>query len=518
MIDTRTIFAFQALIYLVSLLVLTQAWLQNRSRYKGLGYWALLMCFTSLAYLLISLRGSISDVFSIVLGNMLLLLAVSFLLKGLKLFMGENGSCTINHLLLAVALAVVSYFTYVSPDIRMRILMVNGTYLLIFGQVMTVLQKNRAKCLNSAIVPLKTSVIAIIILNLIRVLGQLFYPSQSQNLFNQNLTDQIFVVAHTIAVTYLVMNLTLLISGRLLAEVKAEEAKFNKLFHNSPYAVAITNAKTGMVMEINHEMLELMGYEIGEVRGKDSISLGVWVDPGQRAQVIAELMAGGEIDGLELDFKGRDGKLVHTLFSASLVTINGEEHIISSMKDISEINNLKLRLQEMATHDFLTGLPNRAFFYDNFNRQLARAARNGERFAVMMFDIDGFKSINDNYGHDVGDKVLIAVAERLRGFVRASDFIARHGGDEFMLLVTGIRDGADLQKAAERLLNAFEEAFDVDGMHLSIKISVGVAAYPEDAKVYDQLIKRADEALLTAKREGKNAMKFTSQEFSSPHS
>lgn len=508
MIDTRTVFLFQVLIYLVSLLVLTQAWLQNRSRYKGLGYWALLMCFTSLAYLFISLRGSISDILSIILGNMLLLLAASLLLKGLKLFMGENESCTVNYLLLAVALAVISYFTYISPDIRMRILMVNGTYLLIFGQVMMILRRNRAKCLNRAVVPLKISVAAIIILNLVRILGQFIYPSQSQNLFSQNLTDQIFVVSHTLAVTYLVMNLTLLISGRLLAEVKAEEAKFNKLFHNAPYAVAITNAKTGTVMEINDDMLELMGYELGEVRGKDSISLGVWVDPGQRAQVIAELMAGREVDGLELDFMGREGKLVHTLFSASLVTINGEEHIISSMKDISEINNLKLRLQEMATHDFLTGLPNRAFFHDNFTRQLAHAARTGEKFAVMMFDIDGFKSINDNYGHDVGDKVLIAVAERLRGFVRASDFVARHGGDEFMLLVTGVRDEDDLQKAGERLLNAFGDDFDVDGMHLSIKISVGVAAYPENGKAYEQLIKMADEALFAVKREGKNAMKF----------
>ena len=508
MIDIRTVFAFQVLIYLVSLIVLTQAWLQNRSRYKGLGYWALLMCFTSLAYLLVSLRGSISDILSIILGNMMLLLAVSLLLKGLKLFMGENGSCTANYFLIAAALAVISYFTFVSPDIRMRIFMVNGTYLLIFGQVMMILRRNRAKCLNSAIVPLEISVAAIIILNLVRILGQFFYPSQSQNLFSQNLTDQIFVVAHTLAVTYLVMNLTLLISGRLLAEVKAEEAKFNKLFHNAPYAVAITNAKTGTVMEINDEMLELMGYKLGEVRGRDSISLGVWADPEQRSKVIAELMAGSEIDGLELDFKGRGGKLVHTLFSASMVTINGEEHIISSMKDISEINNLKLRLQEMATHDFLTGLPNRALFHDIISRQLAHAARTSERFAVMMFDIDGFKSINDTYGHDVGDKVLIAVAERLRGFVRASDFVARHGGDEFMLLVTGVRDEADLQRAGERLLNAFEEAFDVDGMLLPIKISVGVAAYPESGRDFNQILKRADEALFAVKREGKNAIKF----------
>lgn len=510
MIDTRTVFAFQVLIFLVSLLVLTQAWVQNRSRYKGLGYWALLMCFTSLGYFLIALRGSIPDVLSIVLGNMLLLLAVALLIRGLKLFMGEEGSCTANYILLAVALAVISYFTFISPDIRVRILMVNGTYLIIFGQVMTILQRNKAKCVNSAVLPLKISVVAIIVLNLVRILGQFLFPSQTQDLFSQNLTDQVFVVVHTLAVTYLEMNLTLLISGRLLAEVKAEEAKFNKLFHNAPYAVAITDAKTGMVMEINDEMLELLGYGPEEVRGKDSISLGVWTDPEQRTRVIAELMTGREVDGLELDFRGRGGKLVHTLFSASLVTINGDKKIISSMKDISEINNLKLKLQDLATHDFLTGLPNRAFFYDNFTRQLAHAARTGEKLAVMMFDIDAFKSINDTYGHDAGDKVLIAVAERLRAFVRASDFVARHGGDEFTLLVTGVKDQAEVQKAGERLCNAFREEIVVEGRPFTIRISIGVSVYPENGEEYDLLLKKADEALFAVKREGKNSIRFAS--------
>ncbi len=510
MIDTRTIFAFQVLIFLVSLLILTQAWLQNRSRYKGLGYWALLMCFTSLAYLLIALRGSISDIFSIILGNMLLLLAVSLLVRGLKLFMGEAGVSAANAFLLVFSLLVITYFTYVSPDIRIRILMVNGAYLVLFGQVMMILQRNRTMRANNAILPLRVSVAAIIILNLIRIIGQFIIPSHSQNLFSQNLTDQIFVVAHTLAVTYLVMNLTLLISGRLLAEVKAEEAKFNKLFHNAPYAAAITNAKTGTVMEINDEMLELLGYKLGEVRGRDSISLGVWADPEQRSQVIAKLMAGGEVDGLEIDFTGRDGKLVHTLFSASLVRIGGEDHIISSMKDISEISRLKMKLEEMATHDFLTGLPNRAFFYDSLTRALAHAARTGERLAVMMFDINGFKSINDTYGHDVGDKVLIAVADRLRAFVRAADFVARHGGDEFTLLVTGVKDDADLEKAGERLIDAFSEDIAIDGTSFPIRISIGVARYPENGKDYDMLLKRADEALFAVKREGKNSMRFAS--------
>lgn len=508
MIDTRTVFAFQVLVYLVSLLVLTQAWLQNRSRYRGLGYWALLMCFTSLAYLLISLRGRIPDSLSIILGNMLLLAAVSLLSRGLKLFMGEDGGSALNYILLAVVLAVIAYFTYVKPDIRIRVLMVNGTYLLIFSQVLSILRRNRAKCLANSVIPLEVSVASIIGLNFLRILGQFLYPSQSQDLFSQNLTDQIFVVAHTMAVTYLVMNLTLLISGRLLAEVRAEEAKFNKLFHSAPYAVVITNAKTGSVLEVNDEMLELLGYGIEEVRGRDSISLRAWVDPRQREHVISELMAGREIDGLEMDFRGKDGKLVHTLYSASLIAINGEEHIISSMKDISEINNLKLKLEKMATHDFLTGLPNRAFFYDSFTRSLAHAARAGEKLAVMMFDIDGFKSINDTYGHDVGDKVLVSVADRLRSFVRASDFVARHGGDEFTLMVTGIKEEADIQKAADRLLSAFARPFSIDGLSLDIRISIGVASYPRSGSDYDQLLKRADEALFTVKREGKNAIRI----------
>ena len=128
----------------------------------------------------------------------------------------------------------------------------------------------------------------------------------------------------------------------------------------------------------------------------------------------------------------------------------------------------------------------------------------------MMFDIDGFKSINDTYGHDVGDRVLIAVADRLKAFVRASDFVARHGGDEFTLLVTGVKDEAEVQKAGERLCNAFREEVVVEGRPFMIGISIGVAVYPENGGDYDLLLKKADEALFAVKREGKNSIRFAS--------
>jgi diguanylate cyclase (GGDEF)-like protein len=167
------------------------------------------------------------------------------------------------------------------------------------------------------------------------------------------------------------------------------------------------------------------------------------------------------------------------------------------------------RMEFMAHHDSLTGLYNRMMLEDRLQQAMARAERNGSHFALLFCDLDGFKPINDQYGHDVGDAVLIQVAVRLSQGRRRLDTVARLGGDEFVVLLTDLDDArGDAEKLARQYLMTIAAPYDVQGRTFALSISIGIALY-QGASVSDsQLLSQADIAMYQAKREGKNRVCF----------
>jgi diguanylate cyclase (GGDEF)-like protein len=157
-----------------------------------------------------------------------------------------------------------------------------------------------------------------------------------------------------------------------------------------------------------------------------------------------------------------------------------------------------------AFHDPLTGLPNRILFNDRLEHGLAQAKRHGWTIAVMFMDLDDFKSINDAYGHDVGDIVLQTISDRLRKNTREDDTVCRHGGDEFLYLLMEIRDERDASMIAQKVIDIVQEPCDIRIRELaispSIGASIGIALYPVNAVTADTLIKSADKAMYRAKR------------------
>jgi diguanylate cyclase (GGDEF)-like protein len=171
---------------------------------------------------------------------------------------------------------------------------------------------------------------------------------------------------------------------------------------------------------------------------------------------------------------------------------------------------MQQKLEEMATHDFLTGLPNRVLLLDRFSIAAALAHRNKARLAVMSLDLDKFKTINDTLGHDAGDQVLKAVSARLMGIIRASDTLARVGGDEFMLVMMETKRMEDSADIARKILDAFKGALMVDGHELHMSTSIGIAIYPQDAQDLETLTKKSDAAMYYSKGHGRNQFKFFS--------
>ena len=160
------------------------------------------------------------------------------------------------------------------------------------------------------------------------------------------------------------------------------------------------------------------------------------------------------------------------------------------------------RIEFLALHDSLTELPNRLYLNEYLPRTLAQARRQCKGVAVLFIDLDGFKPVNDTYGHDAGDAVLRAVAGRLRDAVRRSDLAARLGGDEFLVVLTDIESPADVERVAETLLRGMRAPLDWSGRTLSLSMSIGVSLFPDHGQSADELIRCADAAMYRAKLDG----------------
>jgi diguanylate cyclase (GGDEF)-like protein/PAS domain S-box-containing protein len=220
----------------------------------------------------------------------------------------------------------------------------------------------------------------------------------------------------------------------------------------------------------------------------------------------------GEVQVFEWDVALPDGSLRHALVSYYPDFVNDVVQGFSAqVTDVTRMKNLEIELKEakhqaelLATHDFLTGLPNRVLLMDRIGAAMTHAERDGGLVGIIAIDIDGFKSVNDTFGHVVGDCVLKKIASRMRGAIRATDTVTRLGGDEFLFLATDAEGLDGLESAILRLQRAVHQPLDCNGVNLTPSISCGIAVYPSHGKNATELLASADTALYQAKRQGKS--------------
>lgn len=188
--------------------------------------------------------------------------------------------------------------------------------------------------------------------------------------------------------------------------------------------------------------------------------------------------------------------------------VNGEI-LIRSMRYAIERKRAEAHLHFMATHDPLTHLPNRSLFLDRLNHAITLSKRNNLCLAVLFLDLDGFKTVNDTYGHETGDRVLQAIGERFRKHLRACDTVARLSGDEFAFILENIGNGSNAAVVAEKILKNLAHPFILEGQSIHITTSIGISLYPQDGKDAQELLRRADAAMYKAKQCGKNTYQFS---------
>ncbi len=199
------------------------------------------------------------------------------------------------------------------------------------------------------------------------------------------------------------------------------------------------------------------------------------------------------------------------LLVVTLVTAVYDAHLQSKARiQALRLEQANAELQHQATHDALTGLPNRLLFVDRLGREIAHAERDGHVFAVLVVDLDRFKVINDTLGHGPGDQLLIEIAHRLSSAIRSADTVARTGGDEFLLLLTDIREAPDAAVIATKIISELDKSVSIGGAEVHTSASIGISMYPADGPDSDTLVARADEAMYFAKQAGRNSFQFFS--------
>ncbi|MDR3392746.1 MAG: EAL domain-containing protein [Sulfuriferula sp.] len=181
---------------------------------------------------------------------------------------------------------------------------------------------------------------------------------------------------------------------------------------------------------------------------------------------------------------------------------------IETLRTRAEREAAEEKLEFMAQHDPLTHLPNYLLLRDRFDLAIAAAGREGSKVGMLFLDLDNFKHINDSLGHNFGDRVLLQVVERLKNCIQDTDTISRQGGDEFVVLLSGMHDVTGVGEIAQKIIDAFADVFVIDGYSVSTSFSVGISLFPDDGMEFDTLLKRADTALYQAKDSGRNAYRF----------
>jgi len=261
----------------------------------------------------------------------------------------------------------------------------------------------------------------------------------------------------------------------------------------------VTSFPDGTVIYGNRALSDVSGVPLEDVVGNRTPDF--YADPADRAALMAELDKRERVTNREVLLRRADGATYWALLSVVKIDFGDQPAIISAFHDLTERKQLEERLRVLALYDPLTGLANRSLFFDLLRHEIARADRDRDyRFGVLYLDLDGFKLVNDRWGHDVGDVFLVTIADRLRACLRAIDTAARMGGDEFTVVLSGVKDAQEAAAVAQRVAMAVREPIHHGDLVLQPAVSIGIVIGDAGRADPEELVRSADAAMYRAKQ------------------
>lgn len=299
----------------------------------------------------------------------------------------------------------------------------------------------------------------------------------------------------------------IVLAGRdITIQKKAErELKLTaKVMENDSNAILICDHMANIVL-INPAFTEITGYSAEEIIGQNPRILSSGRQPKEFYQQMWETLLKEDHWEGEIWNRRKNGEIYPEYLSVTVIRNDAGEvaNFVSLFTDITKQKQVEQKLAHMAHHDVLTGLPNRALFTDRLTNLINQYPRYKKKSGLMFIDIDGFKAVNDNFGHDIGDELLVTLADLLGHCIRKSDTLARVGGDEFVIILEKITSLENITRMAEKILKLFEAPLMIEGKSCNVGASIGIAIHPDDSDNADDLVKKADTAMYQAKTSGK---------------
>jgi diguanylate cyclase (GGDEF)-like protein/PAS domain S-box-containing protein len=284
-------------------------------------------------------------------------------------------------------------------------------------------------------------------------------------------------------------------------ELRQAEERFRRAFEDAPIGMAIVDLD-GRWLQVNQALSTMTGYGRAELVGRTFASVTHVDDRGTDQGALEGLVSGRLTEWhAQKRYVRKDGGIVWVRLSVVMIAdaAGAPSYLISQMQDITEEQATTERLSRLALHDALTGLPNRVLLVDRLETALARLGRTGNaRVVVMFLDLNGFKFVNDQYGHQCGDSVLAEIAGRLGGCIRASDTVARYGGDEFVV-VCEESDDAELRSLIRRIRREVSRPLLVGSQPVKLSVSIGVVSVDDTEAAPAEVIEKADRAMYRSK-------------------
>ena len=295
-------------------------------------------------------------------------------------------------------------------------------------------------------------------------------------------------------------------------KLSRSEEKFRMLFEHSPIGMAMVEHSTGKFLEVNKSLLNSAGYSKEEFLALNYWQLTPKEYDEQEARQIEELNQTGQFGPNYKEYIRKDGSRYPIRINGFLLTnVDGEKVVWGVLEDLTEQRKAEAEIKRLAFYDSLTNLPNRRLLEERLQQAFARCNRETRRGALIFIDLDKFKRLNDNHGHGAGDALLVEVGQRLEAVLRATDTVARFGGDEFVVVLAELAsDYSEAAAVAERIAANIQKILSVpyelvfggaqDALTYRCSASLGIIMFDGDCKDLDQLLDQADKAMYAAKK------------------
>jgi PAS domain S-box-containing protein len=404
LLDMRTIVFSYVVTNIICVWFIVLLWRQSRDRFAGIAFLAIDFIFQAAALILIVLRGTVPDWISMVLSNTLVVTGAILGFMGLERFVGKKGPQIHNYLLVTLFIFIHGYFVFVQPSLAVRNLNIASALLLVCVQSVWLMWRRVEPGLRSLTFGVGLVNFLYCLVSVIRILQFFFGAHTENNYFQSGLFEALVLVSYQVLFLLLTYSLVLMVNKRLLMQIGTQEEKFAKAFHSAPYAITLTRPSDGKIVEVNETFFSITGYDRTEVVGKNTVDLRLWEHDQDRAAAVDSLLKTGKVHGKEFSFRRKNGEALTGLFSAEVITIDGEKNILSSIGDITDRKRAEEDVRRL-NEELESRVLHRTAQLEASTRELESVSYSvSHDLRAPLRSIDGFAhALLDEYGDKLND-------------------------------------------------------------------------------------------------------------------